>query len=49
MYVLELPLPGPQPTDKPLPVGRPIGNTRMRILDPHQQAVPIGEPFLSGS
>ncbi|AOX02677.1 hypothetical protein BJP34_27440 [Moorena producens PAL-8-15-08-1] len=36
------PVEGVQPTDRSIPIGYPIANTRVYILDNHQNPVPIG-------
>ncbi|MBU2713549.1 non-ribosomal peptide synthetase, partial [Zooshikella harenae] len=36
------PIPKDWPVDQPLPIGKPIGNTQVYVLDAHQQPVPIG-------
>jgi len=33
----------PRGAERPMPVGRPVANTRVYILDPHQRPVPHGE------
>ena len=48
MYVLSMPFMKPQQEGRPLPAGRAIANTHIRILDTHLQAVPIGEHNLPG-
>lgn len=38
------PITGPCRSDTSIPIGRPIENTRVYILDPNRQPVPIGVP-----
>lgn len=42
MYVLSMPFAEAPPADRPLPAGRAIANTHIKILDAHLQAVPVG-------
>lgn len=43
MYVLSMPFAEAPPADRPLPAGRAIANTHIKILDAHLQAVPVGK------